>query len=290
VAAVLANWNLPDYTVRCVRSLRASDYPDLRIIVVDNGSRQELYARLRSELTDAELIRSEVNRGFAAGNNLGIRRALEDGADYVLVINNDTVVDSRMLGRLVEAAEARPDAGLIGPMIYHLDRRDEVWWPAYHSVEAQGIVRYVLCRGLPRRREPRAVQDVDFVGGCGVLIPRGVLLEVGMFSETYFMYYEDFDLCVRVRRSGRAVVCVTNASMWHAVSASYGGRDSLRKRWYQVRSALTFYGDHSRGLRRTVSLAFVLMRTALLLGRSLVRGTIAALAGGTRKVGPGLPR
>jgi GT2 family glycosyltransferase len=243
VIAVVLNWNLPSDTSRCVLSLKRSDYSDLQLVVVDNGSRPDLYAQARNELPGIDFVRSEENLGFAEGNNLGLRYALAHGADYVLVINNDTIVDPGMVSRLVAAAESRPDAGLIGPIIYYLDRPNEVWFAGYRF--SHGI--YVLRRGLRLAPPIQPIEEVDFVSGCGVLIRRTLLEQVGFFSREYFMYYEDVDLCFRAKAAGIKIVCVTGAQMWHAVSSSTGGSDSPIKQYYQVKSSLIFYRKHFRG-------------------------------------------
>jgi GT2 family glycosyltransferase len=245
VIAVVLNWNLPKDTQRCVLSLCNSDYPNLRVLVVDNGSDADLYAELRAALpADVEFVRSEMNLGFAGGNNLGFHYALEHGADYVLVVNNDTVVDPRMVSQLVAAAAAQPDVGLVGPVIYYLQPPDRIWFAGYRF--SHGI--YVLRRGLHLAPPVQPVEDVDFVSGCGVLIRRSVLEKVGLFSDEYFMYYEDLDLCFRVKAAGMRIVCVTDARMWHAVSTSTGGVDSPLKQYYQVKSSLIFYRRHTRGI------------------------------------------
>ena len=245
VLAIVLNWNRPDDTRRCVQSLLQSDCPNLRIVVVDNGSEEKLYAQLRAELTNVEVLRSEVNLGFAAGNNLGLRYAQEHGADYALVLNNDTLVDPSMVSQLVAAGEANPDAGLMGPIIYFLDQPDKVWFAGYRFTH--GI--YLLRRGLHLSPPIRPIEPVDFVSGCGMLIRRSVLDQVGLFCADYFMYYEDVDLCFRVKSAGAQILCVTDARMWHAVSASSGGPDSPIKQYHQVKSSLIFYRKHSRGLK-----------------------------------------
>lgn len=274
VIAVVVNWNQPDYTIRCVQSLRESDYRHLRVIVVDNGSSPAVYARLRDGVRGPELIRSEVNLGFGAGSNLAIRRALASNADHVLVTNNDTVVDSRMISRLVEAADRHPEAGLIGPLIHHLDRPERVWLQGYRSLTAQGVIRYLLRRGLPRIVPGRPVQEIDFLSGCCALIPRSVLEEVGLFAEEYFMYYEDVDLCMRVKRAGRRVLCVTDARMWHAVGASSGGEESLQKQYYQTRSGFLFYRTHSRGAVRALHASLRIGHAAVVIAAGILRGRV----------------
>jgi GT2 family glycosyltransferase len=268
VMVIVLNWNLLDDTCRCVSSLRQSDYPNLTLVVVDNGSDPNLYSELRSRLSDdVKLLRSEMNLGFAEGNNLGLRYALEQSADYVLVINNDTVVAPDMVRRLVAVAEAQPDAGLLGPVIYYLQAPEQVWFAGYRF--SHGI--YILRRGLHLTSPIQPTQDVDFVSGCGMLIRRSVLEQVGMFSNEYFMYYEDVDLCFRVKAAGMRIVCVTDAHMWHAVSTSSGGPDSPIKQYYQVKSSLIFYRKHFRGLKLWLNIALRFGHAAFTLFKAIVR-------------------
>lgn len=243
VWAVVLNWNRPEDTLLCVESLRASDYPMLRIVVVDNGSESDKYDYLRRTLIGAELIRSETNLGFGAGNNMGIHYALEQGAAYVLLVNNDAIVDSQMVKMLVGVMESDPLIGIAGPLIYYLDKPERVWFAGYRI---RGKL-YVLRRGLHLRPPIKLVEDVDFVSGCGMLLRRETLEQIGAFSPDYFMYYEDLDLCLRVRKAGWRIVCVTGAKMWHAVSASSGGTLSPVKQYYQVRSSMIFYRRYTRG-------------------------------------------
>ena len=271
VMAIVLNWNLLDDTCRCVSSLRQSDYPNLTLAVVDNGSDPDLYSQLRSRLTeDVALLRSEMNLGFAEGNNLGLRYALEHGADYVLVINNDTVVAPDMVRRLVAVAEAQPDAGLLGPVIYYLQPPDQVWFAGYRF--SHGI--YVLRRGFHLTSPIQPTEDVDFVSGCGMLIRRSVLEQVGMFPNEYFMYYEDVDLCFRVKAAGMKIVCVPDAHMWHAVSTSSGGPDSPIKQYYQVKSSLIFYRKHFRGLKLWLNVALRFGHAVFTLSKAIVRGQL----------------
>lgn len=270
VIAIVLNWNRPDDTRRCVLSLRRSDYANMGVIVVDNGSESDLYARMRAELPDVEFLRSEVNLGFAGGNNLGLRYALAHDADYALVINNDTVVDPTMLSQLVAAAEAHPNAGLVGPIIYFLDCPNAVWFAGYRFTH--GI--YLLRRGLHLSPPIQPVEQVDFVSACGMLIRRAVLEQVGLFCDEYFMYYEDLDLCFRVKSAGMSIICVTGARMWHAISASSGGADSPIKQYYQVRSSLIFYRKYSHGLKFWLNVSLRLAHAFATLVSAVIRGQL----------------
>jgi len=255
VGAVVLNWNRPEDTCLCVESLKASDYPLLRIVVVDNGSDVVQYERLRQALTGVEIIRSENNLGFGRGNNLGIWYLLEQGAAYVLLVNNDALVDPQMVGILVNAMESDPSIGAAGPIIYYMSEPEKVWFAGYRFRDKL----YVLRRGLHLKPPIKPVEYVDFISGCGMLLRREALEQVGGFSPEYFMYYEDLDLCVRIRKAGWKIACVTIAKMWHAVSASLGGIESPVKQYYQVRSSLIFYRRHTRGFVFIVNICLRLL-------------------------------
>lgn len=197
VAALVLNWNLVEDTLRCVQSLLQSDYANLDVVVVDNGSKQALYEELKARLpANVQLVRSEENLGFAAGNNLGLRQVLAQGADYALVINNDTTVEPTMISQLVTTAQANPDAGLVGPIIHYMSAPEQVWFAGYrfsHEI-------YILRRGLRLSPPLQPAEEVDFISGCSMLMSRALLEQVGVFATDYFMYYEDLVCAFEPRR------------------------------------------------------------------------------------------
>jgi len=256
VWTVVTNWNRPEDTVRCVESVKGSAYPNVRVLVVDNGSELGNYDELRRTVVGAEVLRSETNLGFGMGSNLGIRHALEMGARYVLLLNNDTTIDAGMIRALVDAMRSHPSIGVAGPIIYYSHEPETVWFAGYRM---KGKL-YVVRRGLHLKRPFKGIEDVDFVSGCGMLLRRETIEDVGMFSPEYFMYYEDLDLCLRVKKAGWRIVCATGASMWHTVSASSGGSESPMKEYHQVRSSLIFYRRHTHGVMFFVNVGLRLLR------------------------------
>lgn len=271
VAALVLNWNLVEDTLRCVQSLLQSTYANLDVVVVDNGSKLALYEDLKSRLpANVQLLRSEENLGFAAGNNLGLRHSLAQSADYALVINNDTTVEPTMISQLVAAAQANPDAGLVGPIIYYMSAPEQVWFAGYrfsHEI-------YILRRGLRLSPPLKPTEEVDFISGCSMLMSRALLEKVGVFATDYFMYYEDLDLCFRAKAAGFKILCVTGARMWHAVSTSTGGVDSPLKQYYQVKSSLIFYRKHSRGLKRALNVTLRMGHAGVTLASAVLRGRL----------------
>ncbi|RME45924.1 MAG: glycosyltransferase family 2 protein, partial [Chloroflexi bacterium] len=124
---IVLNWNQPKMTAECLDSLARQDYPNYRVVVVDNGSTDGSAAILRRRYPWAEIVEISQNIGYSEGNNVGIEYALEQGADYLFLLNNDTEVDPHMLGRLVEVAEAQTEAGMVGPTMYYVDPPDMIW-------------------------------------------------------------------------------------------------------------------------------------------------------------------
>jgi len=238
---------------------------------MDNGSDKNKYANLKKKISESTLIRSEVNLGFGQGNNLAIDYVLKQGADYVLLVNNDTVVDPEMVKQLVRVMESNRGLGVVGPIIYYEDSPDEVWFAGYRI---KGEF-YMLRRGLHLEPPLETIELVDFVSGCGMMLRREALEQVGGFAPDYFMYYEDLDLCIRLKEVGWEIGCVTDASMWHAVSASSGGTASPLKQYHQVRSSMIFYHQHTSGLMFVVNMVLRLAHAGYMLILYLIRGLLS---------------
>lgn len=270
VWAVVLNWNRPEDTIACVASLRRLDYPSFRILIVDNGSTDGSAERFRA-LAGVDLLACEANLGFAAGNNRGIEYALERGADYVLLLNNDTTVAPSMVSELVRVAQSHPRIGIVGPTIFYSGQPDRVWFSGMHF--RHGL--YVVRRGLHLGKDPSPIEEVDFVSGCGMLGRREMWREVGLFDTQFFMYYEDLDLCIRAAKAGYRIACATQASMWHTLSASSGGPDSPLKQYHQIKSTFLFTRKHTRGLKRWLTISLRLGHAGLTGLRHALRGQLS---------------
>lgn len=285
VAAVVVNWNLPDLTLECIDSLRASAYPGLQIIVVDNGSTPDCLRLLQRGAADCTLLPQPVNRGFAAASNVGIRYALAAGAQYILLINNDAVAAPDMLHRLVAESESSRRPGIVAPLILYDGMRERVW--RFGDCERSWLpVPKSLWRDAPLSAAPPRPMDVDYVTGCGMLLRRDLLEDVGYFDERFTMYYEDADLCLRARRSGYRIRVVPTARMLHKVSQS-ARIDRPATGFLWERSRVLFYRNKTAGLQRPLVESFLFL-TALrdvVVGlwrgeRELVKALIRGFAAG----------
>ncbi len=246
VVVVTVNWNLPVETAQCVSSILAGDYPRQQVVVVDNASDDASVPLLRAQFADrAVVLEADANLYYGGGCNLGIAWALAHGADYVLVLNNDTWIAADMVTRLVHLAEEHPDAGIVAPMILRADEPRRIW--ALGSERRRWLpMPREIGRGAEDRGQFQAPMRVDYVTGCAMLIRRGALLLTASFDPRYQMYYEDADLCARIREQGLTVWVEPRAKMWHLGSATASLR-SATSRYQHARHRMLFYRQHPHG-------------------------------------------
>jgi hypothetical protein len=214
-------------------------------ICVDNGSTDRSDVAVAERLPDVELIRTGANLGFAGGNNIGIGRALERGADWVLLLNNDAVAEPGLPDALAAAAAARPDAGLLAC---------KVLFPDGVTVQYAGA-SFNARLGYSGRVDvdgPDELRDVGRADGAALAVSRAALDRAGLLDETLFMYVEDVEWSLRVRRAGFAIVFVPAARVRHKGSAASGGRSSTTNLYYDTRNTIAVserYAPLPRGLR-----------------------------------------
>lgn len=271
VDVIILNWNRPQDTIDCVESILRSDYAKYRITVVDNGSTDDSVQRVQARFGDTVcVVANEANLGFAEGNNRGIEHALAHGADFTLLLNNDTTIAPDMLSEMVRAMCSDAQIGIVGPVIYYSGRPEVIWFAGMRF--RYGL--YTVRKGLHLKLPLADIEPVDFISGCGMMVRREVWESVGRFDSCFFMYYEDLDLCIRAAKQGYRIVCAARANMWHALSASTGGPDSPLKQYYQVKSTLLFCRKHTRGLQRVANVSIRLGHAGLVAIQQLLRGRL----------------
>ena len=242
---VILNWNLKNDTIMCVESVLAAGVALDRIIVVDNGSTDGSVEAFAIHFSPAlPVVRNAQNLGFAGGMNVGIQYALAHGAASVLLLNNDTIIDSAMVTALLTAGQALNAAGILGPAIYHYDHPEQLW--RLGDIRHRWLPMPLTIRWNARRSPGSAPLQVDYVTGCGMLVRREVFEQIGLFDTRYFMYFEDADFCRRTRDAGYTVWCVPEAKMWHKVSST-AQRDMPFNRYYRALNQIRFYHEHPHG-------------------------------------------
>lgn len=247
VALIILNWNQRELTLDCLRSVREMAYPPDRLmsVVVDNASSDGSVEAVRADFPEAIVIVNPDNLGFAEGNNPGIQYALATGADYIMLMNNDTVVAPDMLTELVATAEADPRAGIVTPAILYMEPHDVVWCTGATVVWSRGTTKR-LNADVPAGSLGREPFPVDIAVGCALCARREVFEVVGLLDPRYYMYHEEADFCYRTTAAGWRILCVPRARLWHKISASIGGSSPLRD-YYLSRNILLFVGKNRQG-------------------------------------------
>jgi GT2 family glycosyltransferase len=217
VTAIVLNWCGHDDTVACLRSLLASDYPALTVLLVDNGSSDGSGAALNAAFPELAYLQTGANLGYTGGNNRGLRWALEHGCDYALVLNNDTVLEPAAVRHLVEAAEGHERAGAVAPKILYADAPERIWFGGGRLNRTRGVGLHRFQGDRDENPQGGAVEEVTFLTGCCLLLPADVLREVGGFDEDYFAYVEDVDLSIRLREHGYSLLYQPAARIQHRV-------------------------------------------------------------------------
>lgn len=248
VAIIILNWNSGLHTRDCLASLAQIDYKSYWPLVVDNGSTDDSLQRVREAFPEVPILENGRNLGFTGGNNIGLRWALERGADYMLLLNDDTEVAPDFLRQLVEAAEADPAVGMAGPTIRYF-HEPEVIWSAGGEIDCRRGQTRML--GLSERDTGQfglVPRDVDFVTGCALLARRRVLEEVGLLDDRFFAYYEETEWCVRAAKKGFKIVHVPKAIVWHKIQIEKRD-DSPQVVYYMTRNRLLFLRSAGLGWR-----------------------------------------
>jgi GT2 family glycosyltransferase len=270
LAAVVLNWNGGADTLAALASLDG-----VETICVDNDSTDGSDRSVEERFPAVELLRTGANLGFAGGNNAGIARAFERGADWVLLVNNDATAEPGLAGALERAAAQRPDAGLLACTILEPDGATVQYAGASFNARLgySGRVSTVV---------PGSVRDVGRADGAALAVSREAVERAGMLDESLFMYVEDVDWSLRIRAAGFAVVLVPDARVRHKGSAASGGSASTTNLYYDTRNTIVVAERHAPGLRGPRRAVIVAAHLVLALSHSTRREAIRAVLAGWR--------
>lgn len=238
VFIVIPNWNGKKFLTNCLASLRNLDYPDYRVVVVDNGSTDGSVGMLERDFPEAVVLANRQNEGFAAACNRGIRYGLEKDGDYILLLNNDTVVAQDFLSIMVKAM-SEPDAGIVGPKIYYFDEPEKIWFAGGKFVWWRTSGKHLGWQQADRP-EWSGERNCDFITGCAMLIRKEVFAAAGFLYEPYFLTVEDLDFCYQASKNGWKIKAALDAKIWHKVSLSRSGEFSFSNGYYGMRNRLFF--------------------------------------------------
>jgi GT2 family glycosyltransferase len=241
VTVVILNTNRREDTLECLESLSTSTYPNLSVMVLDNASSDGSVEAIKLHFPDVQIVPLTDNKGYAGNNNVGVELAIQQGAGWIYVLNEDTLQAPDCIELLVEAGEAHPKTGIVGPMVYHHDEpntiqsaggiMDKHWrtWHAGQNQEDQG--------------QFSEVRPVEWISGCGLMIRRETVNEIGLIDERFFYYQEEIEWCLRARSAGWEILHIPQAKLWHkGVQREYNPPANVT--YYKIRNGFLLAKKH----------------------------------------------
>jgi GT2 family glycosyltransferase len=245
IFVVVLSYNGLEDTRKCLTSLEPALRPGVRPVLVDNGSTDGTAEMVRREFPWCDVHRVQVNHGPVAGNNAGIRAALETGAPWIMLLNNDTTVDERLFDVMMAAAEANPGFDVLGPVIYFMDDPEVVMTDGceFNLPGKRGFFDRIEVP-LTMKQIPMAM-EVDVVNGCCMMIRAAAIRRIGLFDDRIFMYHDESDLCLRIKTTGGRLGVIDHGLIWHKGQATSRGTGKKSIRYFDARNLWYLLGKRS---------------------------------------------
>lgn len=239
VYIIVLNYNGVNDTIECINSLKNIKYNNYKVIILDNNSSDGSEKILKRIFYNYQIIQNGKNLGFAAGNNIGIQKALEMNAEYILLLNNDTTVEKDLLKKMIESFSRFKNSGIVGAKIFSYQKQQ---WVCHAGGKVDFFKFITRDYTLKNRsvKELKIEKEVNFISGCCMLIHRDVFNKIGLLPEEYFMYYEDTDFCTKALEKGFKLIYNPEAVIYHKESASTGGFESPFAIKWNIRNRIIF--------------------------------------------------
>lgn len=280
VSIITVNYNQADVTCAMLESMKRLTYQQIEVIVVDNASKENPTAKIKTVYPDAHIILSKENLGFAGGNNLGIKAAK---GDYLFFVNNDTELTPDLITHLLEPFSTMKDMGVVCPKIYYFDQPDMIQYAGYTPINPFTARNSTIGQFETDKGQYNTGGPTPYAHGAAMLVSRKAIEKAGLMPDFYFLYYEELDWCEQIRRAGFEIYYEPKATIYHKESISVGKFSPL-KIYYITRNRILFMRRNARTLHLalfTLFLTFVTIPKNLLvyalkgeftLAHSFIRG------------------
>jgi len=241
VIFVVLNFNRREDTLQCISSLAQNTYKNQKIILLDNSSTDGSVEAVETRFPGVQIIRLQQNLGYAGNNNVGIDEAMRQGAEWIFVLNEDTVLAPDCVAQLVSVGEGDPTIGIVGPMVYHHDE-PEIIQSAGGKMDKYFRAEHLGQNQVDRGQYPQP-HLVEWISGCGIMVRRAVIDQIGTIDARFFYYAEEFEWCIRASEVGWKIVHIPQAKLWHkGVQRNYHPKPSLM--YYFTRNRLLLLSKH----------------------------------------------
>jgi len=258
-AIIVVNFNQIGHTLECLNSLIDAGAILEQMIVVDNASQDQSVEKLKEKYGKSlTIVALDENKGYPYGLNKGIPVAFEKGAEWLLLMNNDVVVDEDFLVELRKATIDCPDAGLIGPAILYYDNPEIIWYVGSKIIPGT-LIGVRSFRGRKYCTDIQRYVSIDFVHGCTMMVHKKVIDQIGLFDDSDLIYGDDADFSYRARLAGFKMIAATRAKMWHKISLTMG-KVKPNTRYLRTRNTIAFYKKYTSGLKQLIMFVFTVVK------------------------------
>jgi len=259
VAILILHYGQIEFTKKCIQSLLQNDYKSYYILILDNSGLRQLDLLWFNKLQKTSIYYAKQNMGFAAGCNFLASKALIKNFDYLLFLNNDTQVDSKLIIELVKIANNQKDTGAVGCAISYLQNPQKIWFAGGYLDAKYCFTRhYLINKSISSLKKLSKTRIIDWVTGCCMLISVQNWRKIGVFDTDYQSYFEDVDWCYRAKTKGLRNIIINQILLKHAVSASFGieGSNNLtvNRAYYYARNPLLFIKKYLKGYKKNLAL------------------------------------
>ena len=207
IAIIIVNWKQYELTINCLLSLEKLEYKNFKVIIVDNESNFEKINKIKSDFNKVEVIESKENLGFASANNIGIKYAIKNKIEYLMLLNNDTEVNKKFLAPLLNSFKNDNLLGAVQPLIMNYNNRAKVW-------NAGGYLNIFFGFPYTNKLKNKNLQ-IDWITGCCIVLKTKVIKKAGLIDEDFFAYYEDVDWSLRIKKLGYKLGVVESSVIFH---------------------------------------------------------------------------
>lgn len=261
---IVLAWNHKEDTREALCSFLESENANFRIVVVDNASTDGTVEMVKSEFPSVEIITSHVNLGVSGGYNLGIQYAMDHGANFVLIANNDILVHPKMIAHLIESQKENPSIGISMPKIYHFyGDQNRYWCTGGYWRKCPPTIK--MMNSNRKENDVRELPEfLDFAPSCVLLLNKLLINAIGLFDTNYFFYFDDWDYSIRARKSGFKIALVQESKMWHKVSISTQKSENPQIWWEHMGwSAALFAKKHLSSPVQVIFLSWMIVREVM---------------------------
>jgi len=278
IAIVILNWNGWEDTIECLTSLKNLTYPNWKAIVVDNNSTDGSAQKIQQTFPDVTLINNNSNLGFSEGNNVGIREALRSKADYIFILNNDTILDPPIFSYLLAESEKLNEPAILSPRIFSYTSPQEISFGGARWLPDKAKFLILQSSNTSFSDEDSEAFETGFALGCAMFFNRLIPEQIGLFEKKFFLHFEDMDWCNRARKAGIPIFHVPKAKLWHKISSTFERETSKgTSHYYCTRNHLLWIEKHLKSTEKRIAYTWVLKQMFKQIKKSLNPMTTSAL-------------